>query len=444
MNLTEQIKAFIAEQQLLHAGQRALLAVSGGIDSVVLGHLFLRIGLDFGMAHCNFRLRGTESEEDELFVKSLAGEWNVPVFIQHFDTRRYAEENNLSIQMAARELRYTWFEVIREAQDFDCIATAHNLNDSVETALLNFIRGTGLTGLGGMPLRNGPVVRPLLFATRETIAAYAAEHGIVWREDSSNVLDEYTRNALRHHIIPEMLKINPGFLHSAGQTLEHLRAADQNLQYLLHTCLGQPDKDGVYRLDKHQLEQLPVLYDALFELLQPFGFTPDQVRQVVTGWRHTGAEWSATTGYRLVVDRQQLLLTNKALPEVHIRINAEDLMVRLPDDSQIFLMPAEPGTPFPEENNTVLVDADKLHFPLTLRRWRPGDVFQPLGMGGKRQKVQDFFTNKHLSRLDKERVWLLEDRNRTIVWLVGLRPDERFRIEKNTTKLLKICWITRE
>lgn len=441
MDLLEQFEAFIQTNALFRPDERVLLAVSGGVDSVVLAHLMYRSGRPFGVAHCNFRLRGEDSDTDEAFVRSLAAHWRAPVFVQHFDTQKYAQENSQSIQMAARALRYRWFEVVREAEDFLCTATGHHLNDSIETALLHFIRGTGLTGLGGIPSRNGHIVRPLLFAPRSAIEAYARAQALDWREDSSNAKDDYTRNAIRHRIVPELEALNPSFLASAAQTLRRLRGADDNLQYLLRALLGQPDAAGVYHLDKAALAALPALRDALFDLLQPFGFLSGQVQEIAEAWPHTGAEWHSPAGYRLVIDRSELLLTNQDLTAPALRIGADDLLVRSPDGWRLIITPAAPDAPFPDGREAVVVDAGKLHFPLHLRRWQAGDNFQPFGMDGKSQKLQDFFTNQKLSRFEKEQLWVLENGDGAIVWVVGHRLDERFRVTTKTHKQLKFSWI---
>ncbi|MBK9336025.1 MAG: tRNA lysidine(34) synthetase TilS [Lewinellaceae bacterium] len=441
MDLVQQFNTFAQAHHLLPPAGRVLVAMSGGVDSVVLASMLRQRKQPFGIAHCNFRLRNAESDADEAFVCDLAKKWGVPIFVQHFDTKKYAAENGLSIQMAARELRYRWFEVIREAHDFECIATGHNLNDSVETALLHFTRGTGLTGLGGIPVHNGHVVRPLLFATRAAILNYAEKNNIIWREDSSNTEEYYTRNAIRHRVLPELEHLNPAFLDNAAETLRRLRAADANLQFLLRDLLGETDGRGVFYLKKNRFELLPALGDALFDLLQPFGFTGDQVRQMADCWNQTGTEWLTPSGYRILVDRDALLLTNRDTHAGAVTVHADDLLVRTPDGGRLILMHAELGTPFSDNPDSVLLDADVIQFPLHLRRWQPGDIFQPHGMGGRHQKIQDFFTNQKLSRLEKEQVWILEDSNQTILWVVGMRIDDRVKVGTKTCKLLKLSWI---
>lgn len=441
MDLLHQFDVYADTHNLLPKADRILAAVSGGVDSVVLAHLLGQRKQPFGIVHCNFHLRGEESDADEAFVRELAKNWDTPVFVQHFDTRKYAAENGLSIQMAARELRYRWFESVRETQGFDAIATGHNLNDSVETALMHLVRGTGLTGLGGIPMRNGRIIRPLLFATRTAILEFAGVQHLVWREDSSNADEHYTRNALRHRVLPQLESLNPAFWENAAETLRRLRAADANLQHLLKNFLGTADETGVMQLEKSRIEALPDVPDALFDLLQPFGFTGDQVQQIVSAWKQTGMEWHTPTGYRAVMDRKVLLLTNRESPESTVLIHADDLMVRTPDGGRLLLTPTSPGASFPTDPATALVDADILQFPLLLRRWRPGDVFQPMGMSGQHQKLQDFFTNQKFSRLEKEKIWVLENSDQRIVWIVGKRLDDRFKVRSETCKLLKLTWI---
>lgn len=441
MELLQSFQAFIQTNYLLRPDERVLLAVSGGVDSVVMAHLFRESRWPFAIVHCNFQLRGAESDADEAFVRDLAAAWEVAFFSRKFDTKKQAASAGQSTQMAARVLRYDWFEQLRRENNYDAVAIAHHRDDSVETALFHFIRGTGLSGLAGIPVRNEYLIRPLLFAGREAIMAHAREKGILWREDSSNASDDYTRNVIRRRLIPRMQEINPAFLTAAAQTLKHVRAADENLRFLLGRLLGLPDTSGKYRMNKKELEALPAPADALFDLLQPFGFTPEQMRQLMENWRQTGTEWTSGSGFRLLNDRQELLLFQNTPAQPSIRIDADDIMVGLPDASRLIFVPAEPIAPTENNYAAVVVDADKLRFPLLLRRWQPGDVFQPLGMGGHSRKLQDFFTDKKLSRLEKEQVWILENGDKNIIWIVGMRLDERFKMETETSNLLKISWV---
>lgn len=443
MNLPEQFKSFVRTNRLLPANNPTLLAVSGGVDSVVMAHLFRTTGFLFGVAHCNFQLRGEESDGDELFVRQLADAWAVPFFAKRFETKTYAEQNGLSIQMAARELRYVWFREIAEEHGFERIATAHNLNDSVETALLNFVRGTGLSGLKGIAPLSGSVVRPLVFATRAEIERYATAQNLAWRDDSSNASDDYARNFLRHRILPFLEELNPNFLQTAARNLARLRESDENLHFLLRAFFGEkPDSENEFSIDKQKLAQLPAPRRALRELLKNYDFTEDQARQMAENLDHVGLELRSNAGWRLLNDREKILLAppHSATLKAH-KIHADDLMLTLPEGGKIFLIHADVAPSFPDGREAVLVDAAKLRFPLLLRAWQQGDWFQPFGLNGHSQKLQDFFTNLKLSRLEKEKVQVLENGDGAIIWVLGYRPDERFKVTSETKKFLKISYL---
>ncbi len=441
--MLERLEAFSREHRLLPDGTSVLVAISGGVDSVVLAHLLRQRGQPMALAHANFQLRGEASDEDEHFVRALAEAWGLTLYVQRFHTREYAQEHGLSIQMAARQLRYEWFEQLCEAHGWMRIATGHNLNDTVETALFHMARGTGLSGLGGIPPRHGRVVRPLLFAPRADIEAYAREQQLQWREDSSNADLHYTRNALRHRVLPVLEEIFPDFLQQAAKTIGYVRAADANAQYLLRQLAGKPDADDVLSIPMEAIERLPAPTDGLFDLLQSYGFTAEQVRQMMTHRYASGMEWHSEQGYRVVVDRSAWLLAPQTATQEMLRIHSDDLMVRLSDGSRLFITEVMPGSPIPTDPDVAVVDASHVRFPLLLRRWRPGDAFQPLGMGGKSQKLQDFFTNQKLSVLDKERTWILENGDGQILWVVGMRLAEPFRVTSESFKLLKFTWIKR-
>lgn len=441
MKLETRLAEFVRTAALPLPGERpALLALSGGLDSVTLLHILLRLGWPFAVAHCNFQLRGDESDGDEAFARDLAADAGLDFFVKKFDTQHFAHQNGFSIQMAARQLRYAWFEEIRQQKGFGPILTAHHLNDSVETALINLTRGTGLRGLGGLPVRQGSVLRPMLFATRDEVLQYAQREGLTWRNDSSNDSDEYTRNYIRRQVMPKFLALNPNFLHTAGRSLQRLRAADDNLDFFLRQ-LGETLPDGSYRIEKEKLANLPAPEEALRRLLKPYGFTAEQARQITEQLPETGRDWASESGIRLLNDRRALIVTQARQLPPPLRIEADDLMVKLPDNTRLVLTPSEAAGRYPDGRTAVLVDAGKLRFPLLLRPWQPGDVFQPLGMGSRHQKIQDFFTNQKVSRLDKEKAWVLADAGGAIIWLLGWRADERFKITETTRNALKISWI---
>ncbi len=444
MSLHAAFKDFVVQHDLLPDATPTLLAASGGLDSTVLVHLFQASGLPFGIAHCNFQLRGEESEGDALFVQDLAGRYAVPFFLQRFDTATYAGQAGVSIHMAARALRYSWLEELRAENDFGAIATAHHSNDALETVLLNFARGTGLAGLTGIPLRNGSIIRPLLFATRTEIERYARENNLAWREDRSNATDDYARNFVRHNLVPPFQALNPNFLATATRNLRHLRGTRANADFLLRRHLALPDRlDQEFPIDKQALAQLPDARQALQEVLAPYGFTEEQARQLVENGDHVGLELHSPPGWRILNDRRQLLITRQdsnaaAAP---LRIQANDLMLRLSDGRTLLLTPAAALPPYPDGRLAVLVDAEKLQFPLLLRPWQAGDWFQPFGMQRQRQKLQDFFTNAKLSRLEKEHCLVLENGDGALIWVPGHRLDERFKVQPTTNKAMKISFL---
>lgn len=435
MSFFKRFLEFIHVNGLYRSDERVLLALSGGVDSMVLAHLLQQATQPFGIAHCNFQLRGKESDGDEAFVRLLGETWDVPVHVERFDTEQYASDHGCSIQMAARDLRYAWFETIRAAHGFDRIATAHNLNDSVETVLLNFTRGTGLNGLGGIAIQNGAIVRPLLFATRPEIAEYAKSNQIQWREDRSNSTDDYARNLIRHQIVPKLEALNPAFLNTGERSLHRLRDTASNLQFLSELYFGK----NIQSIDKERIMAFPAPKQMLYELLKPFGFSDEQARQMIETLSKTGQEWQSPDGFRVLNDRDVFMITGeRQKPSGLVQVYEDDLMVSLPENKRLVFMPAIPEGPFPDGHDGVLLDAEKLQYPLRVRSWLPGDQFQPFGMGGKHQKLQDFFTNLKLSQLDKERVLILENGDGAIIWIIGYRFDERFKIEPNTHKALKI------
>jgi tRNA(Ile)-lysidine synthase len=365
--------------------------------------------------------------------------------------------------MAARQLRYSWFAEIAEENGFDYIAVAQHLNDSVETALLNFVRGTGLSGLTGIkpvPVPPGKgVIRPLLFASRQEILEYARIHEITWYEDSSNNSDEYARNYVRHHIVPRLVELNPNFLNTAARNMGRIRDAEDNLSFLLNQWIQANISKPIpgiaphsISLGKQKITQLPSPQQALQHWLKPYGFDAEQTRQIADGLEHIGFELQSETGFRLLVDRDSVLIEpqvkDKAdqVPSIEspdLLIQADDLMVSLPDGTRLFLMPFEghPSETTLHQADSAIVNVSKLQFPLHLRHWHAGDSFQPLGMDGKSQKIQDFFTNHKVSRFEKEKVWLLFNGDGALIWVIGMRMDDRFKIHSKTNKALKINWI---
>ena len=414
---------------------KLLIAISGGIDSVVLTHLCHKLGLNISLAHCNFNLRGKESDADEGFVLELAENLELEVFVQRFDTELYAKDNKRSIQMAARELRYSWFSELAEQLKFDFILTAHHADDNLETFLINFTRGTGLEGLTGIPEVNDKFVRPLLSFSSKVIETYARTNNIKWRDDSSNKSVKYLRNKLRHEVVPILKEINPGLLQSFQTTLNNLNESSEIVEESIDVFLKKAiesigDKEVRFKISEFKKLNNPKPY--LFESLKEFGFNE---------WNDVVGLLDAETGkqvfsptHRLIKNREYLLLSEINLEEsISISISDNVSQVETPFGILFF---DEADAIFGERTNIIFADKDALNFPLTIRQYKAGDVFHPLGMTGKK-KVSKYFKDEKLSLLDKENTWLLCSGD-DIVWVINRRADNRFRVTESTKRILKI------
>ena len=414
--------------------KKLLLAASGGIDSMVLLYLCHELKLDIRAAHCNFQLRGEESNEDEKFVKSQCEKLDVLLFTNHFDTKKFAEKEKLSIQVVARNLRYEWFNTLLINNDYDYILTAHHLDDSLETFLINFTRGSGLDGLTGIPQQNGNIIRPLLAFSRNEIEDFAKENKIEWREDSSNASDKYLRNKLRHDLIPVLKELNPSLLHSFENTISNLKQAQSLVDDASRIVYRKVVTDINFqkRINLSQLMQLPNYQAYLYQWIEPFGFSDwDSINDLTTA--QSGKQVFSET-HVLLKDRNELILFPKQneIEPVNFLISKDQKEVKFPlkmafcnvDDISV------------QTTNTIFVDEDKLQFPLVIRKWQEGDWFYPSGMIG-RKKLSKFFKDEKFSLLDKSSTWLLCSENQ-IVWVIGKRLDEQFKVTESTTKILKI------
>lgn len=438
---------FILDNNLPGPEQQILLAVSGGMDSVAMTELFRRAGYRFAIAHCNFGLRGKESDLEEEFVKSLARSCRVTFHCRRFDTLEYAKEYGISVQMAARDLRYQWLEELRSRKGYGYIATAHHLDDEVETFLINLSRGTGIAGLHGIPPLSGRLFRPLLFAWREQIMAFVTEEGLAYREDSSNKENKYRRNRIRHEIIPALEALNPSFRQELSGTMRKIKDAEviyrQAVMEKTSTLLDRRGEEILIPIAG--LKDLSPLRTWSFELLRPFGFTASGVDSLIAAMdREPGRQLFSPT-HRLLIDRDHLIITpleNPAAP-------AGEEMAVIPDsregqlDAPVRLTWSVSGTVpdhFASGTDTASFDKDLLRFPLTLRKWRRGDFFYPLGMGHKK-KLSDFFIDNKVPRTRKEKSWLLCSGG-AIVWVVGMRIDDRFKVTSDTHEVLSIrCFL---
>jgi tRNA(Ile)-lysidine synthase len=418
------------------ADQKILVACSGGLDSMVLLHLFKSLGFTIGVAHCNFTLRKEESDNDLAFVAATALQLKTPIFTKVFQTKNYAKEQGLSTQVAARELRYTWFNSIADTHGYDLIATGHHADDDLETFFINLSRGTGLRGLSGIPEQNQRVIRPLLPFSSAQILEFAKKQGLFWREDSSNQKRDYLRNKLRLDVLPAFKEVNKTVLLNFKQTQQHLKDSEALLEdYItLVTKLVVTQQDTGFEIDIHQLEALPNTKALLFELLYPFGFT--DFKAISTLLESEVGKKVLSKEYVLFKDRNLLVIRQKNIKrDDHVYfINSEQVKSTVP-----LALTFTPVNKVGVFDSTILyVDAAKLAYPLKIRAWGAGDIFQPFGMKGKK-KLSKFFKDEKLSLTAKECIWVLES-GTDIVWLIGLRADDRFKVTGTTQEVLKIEW----
>lgn len=435
--LINSLQRYIKQHRLFTESDLLLVTVSGGVDSMVLLHSLLNLKYRCIVAHCNFGLRGAESDGDEQLVTSFCASHQIPLQTIRFETQTYAKQHKLSIQMAARELRYDWFR--KTAHETGCtrIAVAHNANDVAETFFLNLTRGAGLRGLGGIAVTNDKIVRPLLFATRTEILAYAREFNIVFREDSSNSSDKYHRNRIRHRVIPELETINPAFIKNVGLTTTRLTELsdwlDGQLQNLREQVI-EKRTDGMLAISIPQLKASQMSHTLLFEILSDFGFSSATIRDIDQTLDAESGKQFYSPEYRVVKDRDELIISPIAdEPVTRFYLNESDSQIDSPIKMNLSIVDASQFTLI-KNPRIACLDADKLSFPLLARRWKQGDYFVPLGMT-QLKKVSDFFIDAKVSLVDKESAWII-DSGGTIAWIAGYRIDDRFKVTPETRRVL--------
>ena len=449
--MLQEFESYINRCNLLAEGEKIILALSGGIDSMVLADLLLKAKVEFVAAHCNFHLRGHESDGDDWFVRKFAENRGIQCFVKHFETEKYAANHGISIEMAARDLRYAWFEQLRQQLGYDKIAVAHHADDQAETFFINLLRGAGLNGLKGMKPQNGIIIRPLLWASREQIRKYAAENHIVWREDHTNVESVYLRNRIRNQLLPVFDDLQPKARQGLYKSLEHLASENELYRALLKEKLAQiVERDGdVQRLPYSKIIKAEVpepvegptySFQLLFEWLRQYGFNTDQCHFIYdaigTG---IGNQYCSPT-YCLVIGRDDLQLSEikeKTDDEILIQIGEEEILS--PVHLRFSKLEKTADFIIDKSSDVAQLDADKIQFPLILRHWQHGDRFCPLGMKGSKL-LSDFFVDQKFTEYQKQNVWLLVSAEGDILWVVGYRIDDRFKIVNDTKTVFQCRW----
>ena len=433
--MLQQFRQFIRANQLFNDNEPILVAVSGGMDSVALCMLFHLAGFPFGIAHCNFRLRGAESDGDEAFVNQLALQLGVKFYSTGFDTTEIARSKGISIQMAARDLRYEWFDRLLTTEGYSAVATAHHLDDQTETFFINLLRGAGLAGVHGILPKQGRIIRPLLFASREQIDEFVRDNRLTFREDSSNKSRKYLRNRIRHELTPVLRDIDPAFSQKLDNTMHHLRGVEDILNQRVEEVSARViirDKDS-FHIEIARLRELQPTETWIFLLLQKFGFSAAVLKEISGAIDGISGKMFFSPTHRLVKDRELLFIEPLSIIDAgqkEYSIDKETPGITLPFPMDFLLLEVAEALPLLHDPSYACLDAGKLTYPLILRRWQKGDCFVPFGMTG-RKMVSDFLIDLKLSLPAKEKIWILLSAGE-VVWVLGKRIDDRYRIAKNT------------
>lgn len=439
---------YIKEHKLIQSNQKVLLAVSGGVDSVVMLDLFHKAEIKFDIAHCNFKLRLFECDDDELFVRSLAHKYNVDIFVNLCNTKDYAKNNKLSIQEAAREIRYTWFDKVCKINNYSVVAVAHQQDDNIETFFINLFRGAGIKGLKCIPVIRQNIIRPIMFATRKEVKEYATKNNLKYREDSSNKSDNYLRNRIRHHLIPNVEKLSPGATEAIKKSINNLNDSD----LLLQSCINQTKKELFQRTDK-EIIKIPVgkileykpLNTWLYYLLYDYNFTrqvTDSIVKTLKSETQPGAKFLSPT-HELLIDREHIIIRHKP-------VTASDKIIEIPNNVPYITSPLaikfdvhknKAEFKFSASNSIAYFDYNKLEFPLKIRKWQQGDRLKPFGMNGSKL-VSDILIDNKIDSFKKENVYVMLS-GEIIIWLIDYRSSREARVTKNTTQIMVMELISR-
>ncbi|MFM9910373.1 MAG: tRNA lysidine(34) synthetase TilS [Chitinophagaceae bacterium] len=454
MNLHQQFLENIKTENLFALKQRLLLAVSGGVDSVVLCELCYLSGIDFIIAHCNFQLRAEESERDEKFVVQLGIKYNKQAIVERFDTHNYASKNKVSTQVAARELRYSWFYELldkppryqlptpgSEPDTINYLLTAHHADDNIETVLMNFFKGTGIAGLRGIPPKQGKIIRPLLNFRKEELLVFANQNNLKWVEDSSNSTDKYSRNYFRQQVIPLVQKIYPKANENILSNIH--RFADTELLYQQAISFHKKSlleiKGNEVHIPVLKLKKAIPLLTIVYEIIKEYNFTPAQTTEAINLLNSESSKYIASPTHRLIRNRNWLIIAPVATTEAETILieKGTTILQQVGFRLNFSELPAS-GSLLTNSSSIAQVDLKNIDFPLLLRKWKTGDYFYPLGMK-KKKKLSRFFIDSKLSKTEKENVWVLESAKK-IVWVIGYRIDERFKITDTSRQLLQITF----
>ncbi len=444
MTLLEKFKIYIKQQNLFQPKDKLLLAVSGGVDSVVLCELCKQAGYDFVIAHCNFQLRGAESERDEKFVYGLVQKYNIQVLVKRFDTEKYAADNKLSIQVAARELRYQWFNELISNESLGIghwVVTAHHANDNIETMLMNFFKGTGISGLKAILPKQGKIARPLLFACKKEIISFAKEHKLDFVEDSSNASDKYTRNYFRNKLIPGIKEVFPQVEENLANNLQRFREAEQLYQQAIDQHkkkLLEPKRNEIHIPVLKLLKARP-LHSIVYEIIKDFGFTAPQTDDCIALLKSETGKYVQSPSHRIIRNRAWIIISPNETTEANNVLIEREGDIDFTEGKLEIKKLQTSNLKLQTSHQTAQLDAEKINFPLFLRKWKQGDYFYPLGMN-KKKKLSRFFIDQKLSLTQKEKTWVIE-MNKKIIWVVGMRIDDRFKITDTTKEIMQITLV---
>jgi tRNA(Ile)-lysidine synthase len=455
--MLKQFQLYINRYNLIAEGDRLVLALSGGIDSMVLANLLLKAKVEFVAAHCNFHLRGEESDGDEQFVREYAERNAIQCFVKHFDTEQYAVEQGISIEMAARDLRYAWFEELRQQLGYDKIAVAHHADDQAETFFINLLRGAGLRGLKGMQPKNGVIIRPMLWASREQVHQYAIDNQINWREDHTNAEIVYLRNKIRNQLLPVFDELHPEARQGLYKSLEHLASENELYRELLKEKLSQivEEQEAVSVIARRNDEAIQInksfhvsldcfaalamtqREQLLFEWLRQYGFNTDQCRFIFEAIESGIGNHYYSPTHQLVIGRNELQLSEiKSVEDEEIQIGIGEEEFFSPIHLRFSRFEKTVDFIIDKSAEVAQLDFDKIQFPLTMRHWRHGDRFHPLGMKGSKL-LSDFFVDQKFTEWQKRNAWLLVSADGEILWAVEYRIDDRFKIDKDTKTIFE-------